>query len=98
MRVPSLLSPEEIDARLREVTGWQMAGEAIRRDYSFPAFIDAVSFVNRVAEQAEEMDHHPDITISYTRVTLSITTHVSGGLTRRDFQLAKAIDGLTTEK
>ena len=53
-----------------------------------------MAFVNRVADAAEDIDHHPDIAISYDRVTMSITTHSAGGLTRRDFRLAGKIDGL----
>lgn len=90
---PTLLSQEEIEARLNEVKGWRQDGLAICRDFLFPSFVDAVAFVNRVAEVAEEADHHPNIAIDYKRVSLSITTWASGGLTRRDFQLAGKIDG-----
>ena len=91
---PPLLSQEEIEARLNEVEGWRQDGRAICRDLIFPSFVEAVAFVNRVAEVAEESDHHPNIAIDYKRVSLSITTWASGGLTRRDFRLAGKIDGL----
>ena len=90
----SLLSQEEIETRLNEVKGWRQDGRAICRDFLFPSFGEAVAFVNRVAEVAEEADHHPNIAIDYKRVSLSITTWASGGLTRRDFRLAGKIDGL----
>ena len=92
--MPPLLSHQEIDARLKEAEGWRQEGRYIARDFEFPSFTQAMVFVNRVAEAAEEMDHHPDITISYTRVTLSVTTHSEAGLTRRDFRLATMINGL----
>ena len=92
--MPPLLTPEEISDRLKEHAGWRQEGDYILRDFRFAAFTDAMSFVNRVAEVAEEIDHHPDITINYNRVKLLITTHSEGGLTRRDFRLAGRIDGL----
>ena len=92
--MPPLLEQDEIDNRLKELNGWRQDGPRIARDFALPSFKAAMAFVNRVAEVAEEMDHHPDITINYTRVSLSITTHSEGGLTRRDFRLAGRIDGL----
>ena len=91
--MPPLLSQEEIGDRLAGLNGWRQEGRRILQDYAFPSFREAMAFVNRVAEVAEEIDHHPDITISYTGVSLSITTHSEGGLTRRDFHLAGRIDG-----
>ena len=92
--MPPLLSQAEIDERLKQADGWRQEGLYIIRDFSFPSFKDTMAFANRVAEIAEEIDHHPDIAISYTRLTLSITTHSEGGLTRRDFRLAGRINGL----
>ena len=92
--MPPLLTQEEIDGALTQVQGWGQAGRSILKAFSFTSFKEAMGFVNRVAELAEEIDHHPDIAVSYTRVTLSITTHVSDGLTRRDFRLARRIDEL----
>ena len=85
------LSDEEVAARLGSVPGWERAGDRLRRVYTFPTFPAAIAFVNRVAEVAESLDHHPDITIEYTRVTLSVTTHDAGGLTENDFTLASRI-------
>ena len=90
--MPPLLSQEEIENRLQQVERWRQEGPRILRDFTFPSFRDAIAFVNKIAELAEEIDHHPDISINYTRVTLSITTHVAGGLTRRDFRLASGVD------
>ena len=92
--MPPLLSQEEIDERLKQVDGWRQDNDHIVRDFSFPSFAEAMSFVNQVAQISEEIDHHPDFAISYKRVTLSVTTHSEGGITRRDFRLAGRIDGL----
>lgn len=88
----ALLSEDEIRAQLPALAGWERAGLAIRRVYAFKDFKEAMGFVNRVAERAEALDHHPDILINYNKVTLTSTSHDSGGLTLRDFRLAKAID------
>ena len=92
--MPPLLSQEEIDERLKGLPGWRREDRRILKDYTLLSFKAAMDLVNRVAAVAEEMDHHPDIAINYDRVTLSITTHSEGGLTRRDFRLAGKIDGL----
>src|SRR3972149_5025745 len=70
-----LLSEDEIKGRLSRLRGWERQGEEIRRTFSFPDFKGALAFVNRVAELAEAMDHHPDIDIRYSRVTLALSTH-----------------------
>jgi 4a-hydroxytetrahydrobiopterin dehydratase len=86
------LSDDEIKAKLAALQGWERAGETIRKRYAFDTFKNAVSFVNRVAAIAEELDHHPDILIEYNKVTLTLTSHDSGGLTGRDFRLADRVD------
>jgi 4a-hydroxytetrahydrobiopterin dehydratase len=88
----SKLSIEEIEEKMKTLKGWEREGGAIWKQYAFGAFMDAIGFVNRVARQAEAADHHPDITIHYRRVTLSLSTHSEGGLTSKDFDLAKQID------
>lgn len=90
----SLLSDEEIGARLREVPSWSREGKAIERTWKFRDFRAALSFINKVGELAEAMDHHPDIANSWATVRLTLTTHDKGGLTSLDFDLAKKIDGL----
>ena len=92
--MPPLLPQDEIDERLDRLDSWRQEASCILRDFEFPSFKAAMVFVNQVAEQAEEIDHHPDMSINYTRVNLSITTHSEGGITRRDFRLAGRIDGL----
>ena len=92
-----LLSQEEIDDKLKRRPAWRQEGRYIVRDLEFPSFKDTMAFANRVAEAAEEMDHHPDFSISYKTMNLSITTHVAAGLTRRDSRLAEEIDNLVGE-
>ena len=86
------LSESEIDERIKSLTGWSRQGEAIRKQYTFPGFPEAVAFVNRLAVEAEAADHHPDILINYRRVTLTYWTHSEGGLTAKDFEGAAAAD------
>ncbi len=89
-----LLKDEEIATRLKELSGWELRGKEIRRLKQFADFAEAMKFVNQVAELAEAMDHHPDILIEYNRVTLKLSTHSAGGLTNKDFDLARQINGL----
>ena len=86
------LPPEEIIHRLTGLAGWQLADNAIRKQFKFNDFMSAVAFVNRVANAAEAADHHPDIVINYTRVTMSLSTHSAGGITEKDFDLAQKIE------
>jgi len=72
--------------------GWTLDGAAIRKQFTFRAFPEAVSFVQRLVPDAEAADHHPDITINYRRVTLSYTTHSEGGLTVKDIDGARMAD------
>ena len=86
------LSEDEIAGRVASVPGWKRDGDWLERVYEFPTFPAAIAFVNRVAEAAEALDHHPDITVKYTKVTLRVSTHDAGGLTAGDFTLATRID------
>lgn len=93
-RLPRLLQ-QDIDERMRELTGWQQQGDTLTREYTLPNFAAAVGFVNAVAILAEKADHHPDISLySWNRVRLVLSTHDSAGLTERDFQLAAHIDSV----
>jgi 4a-hydroxytetrahydrobiopterin dehydratase len=74
--------------------GWVEIDDALERTFELPSFPEAIAFVNRVAELAEAEDHHPDVTISYTKVTLRWTTHSEGGITERDRALAARSAGL----
>ncbi len=90
-----LLSATEIRTRLAEVPRWKRRGKEIQREWRFDDFPSALAFINRVGALAEAANHHPDIRNSWNRVQLSLTTHDAGGLTDRDFDLAKRIDGLS---
>ena len=88
------LSREDAQRRLQSLQGWTLDGDAIRKQFTFKNFVDAIAFVNRLAPEAERADHHPDILINYKRVTLTYSTHSEGGLTDKDFDGAAAADRL----
>jgi 4a-hydroxytetrahydrobiopterin dehydratase len=90
------LSDPDVDERLRSVAEWRRGDEqSIERELKFDDFAAAVAFVNRVAELAEEANHHPDILIhGWNKVRLTLSTHSEGGLTDADFKLAERIEGL----
>ena len=85
------LSDEEIEQGLAELDGWERAGEAIERTFELDDFKGSVDFVNALTPTAEEMNHHPDLAISWNKVTVTISTHSEGGLTANDFELARRI-------
>lgn len=89
------LTTDEAQARLGSLKNWTLDEDAIRKQYVFGSFREAVSFTVRLAFEAEEADHHPDIAISYKRVTLVYSTHAAGGLTERDFAGAAAADRIS---
>jgi 4a-hydroxytetrahydrobiopterin dehydratase len=90
----ALLSNEEVQARLSDGE-WRREGDEIVRDFKFADFAGAMAFVNRVADAAEEANHHPDILVhGWNKVRLSVTNHGEGGLTEADFKLASTVDGL----
>ena len=89
-----LLSEEEIGSRLSDRRGWERQDDAIVRVFETADFVGSVDLVNRIAPVAEEMNHHPDVSISWNRVTVSLSTHSQGGLTESDFALAERIDEL----
>ena len=86
------LSDEEIDERLAQLEGWERAGDAIRKEFNNGDFKGSVDFVNRLTPEAEAMNHHPDLEISWGTVAVTITTHSQGALTANDFELAAKID------
>jgi len=83
-----------IEAALKKVPEWSLAGEAIQRTYQFADFKASMRFVNSVAEAAESAQHHPDFLIRYSRVTLTLATHDANGITEKDFALAARADEL----
>ena len=86
------LTETEILGELKILPGWELKEGKITKLYKFPGFMEAVAFVNRVAPLAEAADHHPDILLLYNKVRLTLVTHSAGGLTAKDFQLARRID------
>jgi 4a-hydroxytetrahydrobiopterin dehydratase len=92
--MPDLLRDDDIASRLED-SEWQREGDEIVREFEFEDFATAMAFVNRVAEAAEEANHHPDILVhGWNKVRLSLTNHAAGGLTEADFAMAARIDDL----
>ncbi len=89
-----LLEDSEIEKRLGELDGWSRDGDAITKTFENEDFVGSVKFVDSIVEPAEGMNHHPDLEISWDKVTVSITNHSAGGLTAADFELAQKIDAL----
>jgi 4a-hydroxytetrahydrobiopterin dehydratase len=89
-----LLDTAAIERELIDTPGWQRAEDAIVKTATFADFKEAIEFVNRVADAAEEAGHHPDIDIRWNKVTLLLTTHAAGGLTTNDFNLARHLNDL----
>ena len=89
-----LLDDEAIEARLEELEGWEREGDVIAKTFQLADFVGSVEFIKLVVVPAEDMNHHPDLNVSWNEVRVSITTHAAGGLTENDFELAKRIDAL----
>lgn len=88
----AVLTQPEIDNALQGLPGWTRSGNAIERVLQFPDFPAAMKCVNALADAAEAANHHPDILINYNRVTLTLTSHDSGGVTQRDIRMAGRIN------
>lgn len=88
------LSAEEIENWIKKVPEWENEDKSISREVEFDEFMEAIDFVNSVAEISDEANHHPDIDIRFTTVTLRLTTHSAGGLTSNDFEVGSRIDNL----
>ena len=89
------LNQSEIDQKIQAIPQWQQQQQNIVRTFKFKNFVEAIAFVNQLVEPAEAAGHHPDITIEYNKVTISLTTHDAGGLTQMDFELAQTISKLS---
>ena len=90
----ALLSDDDVKERLEELDGWRQRGEYIVKSFDRGDFVGSVKFVDSIVEPAEEMNHHPDIAISWSQVEVAISTHSEGGLTENDFELAKKVEEL----
>lgn len=86
------LNARQITARLKTVPLWAKRSKAIHRTFVFKGFMGSIRFVNRVAAEAEKCDHHPDIDVRWNKVTLTLSTHSEGGITEKDFSLARKCD------
>jgi 4a-hydroxytetrahydrobiopterin dehydratase len=91
----SVLSDEDVQARLGELgDGWEKYGNSLRREFKFDDFTGAVEFVNRLTPVANEMNHHPDVFLTWGLARVSLISHSEHGITEKDFELAKKLDAL----
>ena len=90
----AVLSDDEIRRRLEALEGWERDGSTLRRQFKFDDFKGSMDFVSRITAPAEELNHHPDLSVSWNTVTVSLSTHSEGGITESDFALAERIDPL----
>jgi 4a-hydroxytetrahydrobiopterin dehydratase len=90
----ALLSDDEIKQRLKEVPGWQHRGESLVKSFDRGDFVGSIKFIDSLVEPAEEMNHHPDLAVSWSQVEVAISTHAEGGITENDFELAKKVEEL----
>jgi 4a-hydroxytetrahydrobiopterin dehydratase len=88
----AVLTDSEIQKALGSLPGWKKNGTAIQRVFEFPDFKAAMQFVNKIADAAEQVNHHPDIDIRYNKVTMALVSHDSGGVTPRDVRMAEKIN------
>ena len=91
------LPQSEIEEQIQSIPQWQQEGQTITRTFEFKNFVEAIAFVDRLVEPAEAAAHHPDLAISYNKVTVSLTSHDAGGLTEKDFALAQTISQIKQE-
>ena len=86
------LTSEQIEAEIKNLEGWALKDEKLRRELKFKNFVQAFGFMAQVAILAEAMDHHPEWFNVYSRVTIDLTTHEAGGISSRDMELAQKIN------
>ena len=92
------MTEAQINSAMERVPNWAETGESIQRTVALKNFLESMALVNRIAAEAERVNHHPDILIRYNKVTLTLSTHDAGGLTSKDFDLARTIDTLVATK
>jgi 4a-hydroxytetrahydrobiopterin dehydratase len=91
----NILGEDEIRSRLANFLGWNYISNSIQKEFKLENFMSAVKFINLLANEAERIDHHPDINLhSYNKVIITLTTHSKGGVTANDFKFADAIESL----
>lgn len=89
-----LLNDGEIQDKLGGLDGWDRVENEIKKEYKLKNYVESVGFVAKIALLAERADHHPDIILQYNKVTVTLTTHSDGGITEKDFSLAREIEGV----
>ncbi len=88
------LSEDAVKAKLEDLDQWSEMNGSIQRTFQFKDFVEAMKFVNKAADHAEEVQHHPDILIRWNKVTLTLSTHDAGGISEKDFAFADHVDSL----
>ena len=88
------LADEDIRAALADRPGWELGDGEISREFRLDSFAGAIAFVVRLSYAAEAANHHPDLDIRYSRVRVTLSTHSEGGVTAKDLDLARVIDGI----
>jgi 4a-hydroxytetrahydrobiopterin dehydratase len=88
----SALTTKQIKAHLKAVPNWSQRVQTVCRTFSFDGFLNGITFVNRIARKAQKLNHHPDIDVRFNKVMLTLTTHDEGGITEKDFSLARQCD------
>ena len=88
------LSPEDIKVEMKNLSGWSIVNEKLHKEFSFDTFNQAFGFMTRAAMEIEKMNHHPEWFNVYNRITIELTTHDAGGITKNDVNLAKILDSL----
>jgi 4a-hydroxytetrahydrobiopterin dehydratase len=91
---PKALSPDDVRAKVADLEGWRVADGKLVKSFDFDDFVSAVRFVDRLADVAEQMGHHPDLNLGWGNVTAQLSTHSAGGITDADISLARGIDGV----
>jgi 4a-hydroxytetrahydrobiopterin dehydratase len=86
------LTTEQVNVHLKAIPDWSKRAQTICRTFKFDEFMTGIAFVRRIAKQAQKINHHPDIDIRFNQVTLKLTTHDEGGITEKDFLLARKCD------
>lgn len=93
---PLPLKPSDIAAALDTLPGWELHGGAITKTWKFKTYMAGIDFVNQIAKEAEELDHHPDLLVGWRKVQATLSTHVAGGLTEYDVELARRIEKIAS--
>jgi len=98
MARPKALPSEDVQSRLSDLAGWNLAGGKLHREFQFANFSEAFGFMTQVALHAEKIDHHPEWSNVYNRVEVDLTTHDAGGITELDFELARHMSAVSSTR